>query len=93
MDQPAVLLLVMLALGLVVFLLLSRPKSTSPKVQQRALGNGQEKVLEQKLLSMTLGNRGAIERGVTAKRRQHPRASRAELLEMVYDDYVKDRSR
>lgn len=95
MDQPAVLLLVVLALGLVVFLLLSRPegKSTSPKVQQRALGNGQEKVLEQKLLSMTLGNRGAIERGVTAKRRQHPRASRAELLEMVYDDYVKDRSR
>lgn len=48
---------------------------------------------EQRLMSMTLGNRGAIERGVTAKRRQHPRASRAELLEMVYEDYLRDRSR
>ena len=42
-------------------------------------------------MAMTLGSAGAIERGVTAKRRRFPRASRAELLKMVHDDYLRDR--
>ncbi|WP_156039262.1 hypothetical protein [Deinococcus marmoris] len=45
----------------------------------------------QKLLAVTLNNRGAIERGVTAKRRSFPHASRAELLERVHTDYMQDR--
>ncbi|MBB6017314.1 hypothetical protein ACFP9V_06795 [Deinococcus radiopugnans] len=39
---------------------------------------------------MTRNNRGAIERGVTAKRRNFPHASRAELLERVHTDYMRD---
>lgn len=44
----------------------------------------------QKLLTVTRNNRGAIERGVTAKRRKFPQASRAELLERVHTDYMRD---
>ncbi|GGK98719.1 hypothetical protein [Deinococcus radiotolerans] len=56
-------------------------------------GRRAERALEEELLRLTRGNRGAIERGVTAQRRQHPQASRAELLRRVRDEYVRDRSR
>ena len=52
-----------------------------------------ERYWEQKVLDQTRGNRGAMERAVTARRRKHPRASRAALLEMVHDEYVRDRNR
>ena len=51
-----------------------------------------EAVLMEKLMTITRGNQGAIERGVTAKRRAHPRANRAELLDLLYHEYLKDRS-
>lgn len=50
-----------------------------------------EQVWQRRLLLLTRGDAGAIERGVTARRRKFPRATRAELLEMLHDDYLRDR--
>lgn len=88
--MDAAWLLVLLA-GLVFALLLATRGVRHPR--RRGQSRHAEAVWERKLLSMTLGNRGAIERGLTAKRRQHPGASRAELLRRLHDDYVRDRSR
>ncbi|KEF34052.1 hypothetical protein RDMS_09330 [Deinococcus sp. RL] len=52
-----------------------------------------EDVWLRRLMTVTRGDRGAIERAVTAKRRKFPRAPRAELLEMVYDEYRRDHAR
>lgn len=54
---------------------------------------GAEDTLLRQLLSMTLGNRAAIERAVAARQRQFPHASRAELLRMVLDEYRRDHAR
>lgn len=51
----------------------------------------QEAKWEEKILLMTRGNRGALERAVTARRRKFPNATRLELLKLVHDEYVKDR--
>ncbi|WP_309569758.1 hypothetical protein [Deinococcus sp.] len=51
----------------------------------------QERHWEERILLMTRGNRGALERAVTARRRKFPQATRLELLKLVYDEYVKDR--
>ncbi|WP_119675238.1 hypothetical protein [Deinococcus sp. RM] len=59
----------------------------------RDSGPRAERALEEELLRLTRGNRGAIERGVTAQRRRDPQASRAELLRRVRDEYLRDRSR
>ncbi|MFC4638538.1 hypothetical protein [Deinococcus hohokamensis] len=59
----------------------------------RLFGGRQEAQLEQKILRLTRNNRGAMERAATAKRQKHPVASRAQLLQMVHDDYVRDYSR
>ncbi|MBZ9714192.1 hypothetical protein [Deinococcus multiflagellatus] len=90
--MDAALLLVLLA-GLVFALLLATRNLRHPERRGQGQSRRAEAVWERKLLSMTLGNRGAIERGLTAKRRQHPGASRAELLRRLHDDYVRDRSR
>lgn len=50
-------------------------------------------LLTRRLMTVTRGNRGATKRAVTAKRRQFPRATRAELLEMVDDESRRDHAR
>ncbi|MDL2343305.1 hypothetical protein QOL99_03975 [Deinococcus sp. MIMF12] len=52
-----------------------------------------EEVWLRRLMTLTRGNRGAVERAVTAKRRTFPRATRAELLEMIHDEYRRDHAR
>lgn len=84
--MSAALLLIVLALGLLVAWVVTRLGSgTRPR--------GDERHWEERVLLQTRGNRGALERAVTAKRRQYPRASRAELLKTVHDEYVRDRNR
>lgn len=80
-------LLVAIAVLLVLWLLLSRRRPVAQR-QAQSLEH-----LERRVLSQTLGNRGAMERAVLVKSRQHPRASRAQLLEMVSEDYARDHSR
>lgn len=89
-------LLTLLALCGAALLLLTRPAQRGPSTFRppaRRMMKTEEEVWLRKLMTVTLGNRGAIERGVTAKRRKFPRATRAELLEMVHDEYLRDRSR
>jgi len=71
---------------------LRRPGSRSG-VRAPGRGSRAERALEEELLRLTRGNRGAIERGVTAQRRRHPDASRADLLRRVRDEYLRDRTR
>lgn len=52
---------------------------------------GQEAHWEERVLALTRGNRGAMERAVTARRKKFPLASRTELLKMVHDEYLRDR--
>lgn len=92
-------LVILLALFWTGILLLTRPRgkaqrSSAPgfRPPPRKMFKTEEDVWLRKLMNITRGNRGAIERGVTAKRRKFPRATRAELLEMVYDEYVRERS-
>ncbi|WP_425430317.1 hypothetical protein [Deinococcus planocerae] len=85
-----VVLVIVVALALLAVLLATRPRRV-PK--SSPAGKNAELHWERKILSQTLGNRGAMERAVTAKRRNYPRASRADLLEMVHDEYVRDRNR
>ena len=88
-----------LALLWLVVLLLTRPRTrppaprSAPRFQPppRRMEKTDEDLWTRKLMGMTLGHAGAIERGVTAKRRKFPRATRAELLEMVHSDYLRDR--
>ena len=88
--------LVLLALLWAVVLLLTRPRAQAappgrPAPLPRLPVQADEDLWTRKLMAMTLGSAGAIERGVTAKRRRFPRASRAELLKMVHDDDLRDR--
>jgi len=89
--------LILLALCGAALLLLTRPaerRRSSPSCPpHRRVTKTGEDIWLRKLMTLTLGNWGAIERGVTAKRRRFPRATRAELLEMVHDEYLRDRSR
>lgn len=57
----------------------------------RATPRAREAQWEERVLLLTRGNRGAMERAVTAKRKRFPNATRAELLKMVYEDYLRDR--
>ncbi|PNY80140.1 hypothetical protein [Deinococcus koreensis] len=51
----------------------------------------QEAQWEERVLRLTRGNRGALERAMTARRTRFPQATRLELLKMVHDEYVRDR--
>lgn len=82
--MPWEILVIVLALLLVGWLFWTRRPGASSR--------GAEK-WERLVLSQTLGNRGAMERAVTSKRKKFPEASRAQLLEMVHEDYARDRSR
>ncbi|MDV6375841.1 hypothetical protein [Deinococcus arenicola] len=86
------LFLTLLVVFWLVLLLVSRGRVgrvSGPSARPRSASD--EDLWLQKLLTLTLNNRGAIERGVTAKRRNFPSASRAELLERVHTDYMRDR--
>ncbi|GHF32835.1 hypothetical protein HNQ07_000349 [Deinococcus metalli] len=80
-------LLVIAGAALAVYAVMraSRAGGSSPRT------GGQERQWEERILLMTRGNRGALERAVTARRRRFPGATRLELLKMVHDEYVKDR--
>ncbi len=78
----------MLALLLLAVLLATRPGA----VKGPPAGRNAERYWEERILRQTRGNRGALERAVTARRRKYPHASRAELLQMVHEEYVRDRS-
>ncbi|WP_295818479.1 hypothetical protein [uncultured Deinococcus sp.] len=82
------LLIVVLAATAFVLLRYFRP-GDGHRVVGRPLG--EEARWEERILLMTRGNRGALERAVTARRRRHPEKSRLELLKLVHDEYVKDR--
>ncbi|GGN39522.1 hypothetical protein [Deinococcus daejeonensis] len=87
-------LLLILLLGAFVWALLHVTRHLrSARSGPRGSGPRAERALEEELLRLTRGNRGAIERGVTAQRRRHPDASRADLLRRVRDEYLRDRSR
>ena len=95
--MSAAVFLALLALFWAVLLLLSRGKVGQSVAGRRGSPRSeglpspsQEEFWLQKLLTVTRNNRGAIERGVTAKRRNFPHASRAELLERVHTDYMRD---
>lgn len=45
---------------------------------------------EGRVLNQMRGDRARFERTLAAKRVRHPRASREELLEIIYDEYVRD---
>ncbi|GGI71932.1 hypothetical protein [Deinococcus wulumuqiensis] len=51
---------------------------------------GKDAMWERKVLSQLRGDRAAMERLVAGQAKRFPRAGRAELLERVYDDYVRD---
>lgn len=86
--MSAAVLLIVLALALLALLVATRPgTSKGPPGSRNA-----ERYWEEKILRQTRGNRGALERALTARRRKYPQASRAELLEMVHDEYVRDRA-
>lgn len=89
------LLLILLLAAFVWALLHATRNLRGPRSGVRAPGRGSraERALEEELLRLTRGNRGAIERGVTAQRRRHPDASRADLLRRVRDEYLRDRTR
>ncbi|MFT2720380.1 hypothetical protein ACMT4L_10295 [Deinococcus sp. A31D244] len=42
------------------------------------------------MLNQMRGDQARFERTLTAKRVKHPRASREELLEIIYEEYVQD---
>ena len=88
-----------LVIFLIGYLFGSRPKpnvsTVRPTAQNEAvrrISDPTEELWLRKLLEITRGNKGAVERGVMATRRRHPRASRAEAMEMLYHDYLRDRS-
>lgn len=68
---------------------LTRRDGALPPAHRQGTGD----TLLRQLLGMTLGNHAAIERAVTARQRQVPHASRAELLRMVLDEYRRDHAR
>ena len=45
---------------------------------------------EGRVLNQMRGDRARFERTLAAKRVKHPRASREELLEIIYEEYVRD---
>ena len=45
---------------------------------------------EGRVLNQMRGDRARFERTLAAKRVKHPRASREELLEVIYEEYVRD---
>ena len=85
---------------LIMYLFGSRPKPVAaprPVLQpqsrpNRLMPSGDEATLTRKLMTITRGNKGATERSVTARKRKHLRASRVELLELLYHDDLRDRS-
>ncbi|MPY67101.1 hypothetical protein F8S09_10420 [Deinococcus sp. SDU3-2] len=91
------LVLIVISLAGVGVLLLTRRSgpghSGGFRPPARRMMKTDEEVWLRRLLTLTRGNRGAIERAVTAKRRKFPRATRAELLEMIHDEYRRDHAR
>lgn len=87
------LLLILLLAAFVWALLHVTRNLRGARSASRGSGPRAERALEEELLRLTRGNRGAIERGVTAQRRRHPDASRADLLRRVRDEYLRDRTR
>lgn len=83
-------LVLIVALAVTAFVLL---RFFRPGDGQRVVGRpmGEEARWEERILLLTRGNRGAMERAVTARRRKFPNATRLELLKLVHDEYVKDR--
>ena len=71
----------------------ARPSSTpEPRIPVKPIPTqGEEQLWREKLLTITRGNVGAIERGVAAKRQRFPQLSDAELLKLLYEEYLRDR--
>lgn len=84
-------LLIGLAILLAVWQLVRIERQRGHRGGPPRSGQAAERHWMTKLMDITRGNTGAIERSVTAKRRRFPQATRAELLERVYDDYRRDR--
>lgn len=87
-----------LALVLFMVMLWSQPDSKSkfhlPRQEQERrpiqMESGSGVAWERKVLAQLRGDRVAMERLIAYQARRNPRASRAELLQQVYDDYVRD---
>lgn len=68
------------------------PRTPARHIPVRPSGNsGEEQLWRGKLLSVTRGNVGAIERGLAAKRRRFPHLPESELLHLLYEEYLRDR--
>ena len=85
-------LLVVLGVALAVYGVMRASRAGGPMpLIYRPLSGVQERQWEERILRLTRGNRGALERAVTARRRRFPQASRLDLLKLIHDEYVKDR--
>ena len=91
--METLLLIVLICTGVlaVLFFLKPRPaRGTSPRARP-ALASG-ERDWETRVLAQMMGDRARLERTVQSRRAKYPAASRAELLEVIYYEYVRDRS-
>ena len=83
--------IILIAVAVAVWQLIRIERQRGSAGRNPRTGKAAETHWMNKLQEITRGNTGAIERSVTAKRRKFPDATRAELLERVYDDYQRDR--
>ena len=91
--METLLLIVLICIGVlaVLFFLKPRPaRGTSPRAQPALLSG--EREWETRVLAQMMGDRARLERTVQSRRAKYPAASRAELLEVIYYEYVRDRS-
>lgn len=91
METLLLIALICIAVLAVLFFLKPRPvRGTSPRARP-ALAPG-ERDWETRVLAQMMGDRARLERTVQSRRAKHPAASRAELLEIIHQEYVRDRS-
>lgn len=91
--METLLLIILICTGVLAVLFFLKPRSargTSPRARP-ALAPG-ERDWETRVLAQMVGDRARLERTVQSRRAKYPAASRAELLEVIDHEYVRDRS-
>ncbi|GAA0505324.1 hypothetical protein GCM10008937_11510 [Deinococcus depolymerans] len=70
----------------------AQPRSTQPRSAPSRSGSARlhASQWERKVLAQMRGDQARFERTLAAKRNKHPRASREELLEIIYEEYIRD---
>ncbi|WP_189066231.1 hypothetical protein [Deinococcus seoulensis] len=67
-----------------------RPAQARPAQARPGPARLQASQWERKVLTQMRGDQARFERTLAAKRNKHPRASREELLEIIYEEYIRD---